>query len=125
MGLLWRSLLFVPANNGRQVEKAHERGADAIILDLEDAIPAEDKPQARALLGPAVERLSGFGQDFAVRINAGWLAAFADLAAAIVPGVSAVVVPKVEDAGRLRALSEIVGELEAERSLPIGGIKFI
>ena len=38
--LVWRSLLYVPANNQRFIDKAHTRGADAIILDLEDSVPA-------------------------------------------------------------------------------------
>ena len=36
---VWRSLLYVPANNPRFIAKAHERGADGIILDLEDSVP--------------------------------------------------------------------------------------
>ena len=39
----WRSLLFIPANNQAFVRKAHSRGADAIILDLEDSVPPEQK----------------------------------------------------------------------------------
>ena len=46
----WRSLLFVPAHQERFVARAHERGADAVILDLEDAVPADAKPAARAAL---------------------------------------------------------------------------
>ncbi|WP_053245940.1 aldolase/citrate lyase family protein [Achromobacter sp. DMS1] len=42
-----RSLLFVPANAPAFIERAHERGADAVILDLEDAVPAEQKEEAR------------------------------------------------------------------------------
>jgi len=37
---VWRSLLYVPANNQRFIDRAHTRGADAIILDLEDSVPA-------------------------------------------------------------------------------------
>ena len=47
----WRSLLFVPAHVERFIARAHERGADGIILDLEDAVPAAEKPAARAPRG--------------------------------------------------------------------------
>ena len=44
---VWRYMLFVPANVPRFVNKAHERGADAIILDLEDSVPLGEKASAR------------------------------------------------------------------------------
>ena len=50
----WRSLLYVPATQPRFVEKAHTRGADAIILDLEDAVAPAEKDRARAALAQAV-----------------------------------------------------------------------
>ncbi len=52
----WRSLLFVPAHAERFVSSAHERGADAIILDLEDAVPPAEKPGARTGLPDAVRQ---------------------------------------------------------------------
>ena len=45
--LVWRSLLYVPANNERFIDKAHTRGADAIILDLEDSVPETERARAR------------------------------------------------------------------------------
>jgi len=56
----WRSLLFVPANAPRFVDKAHTRGADGIILDLEDSIAPTEKEAARAAL-PAAVRSVGQG----------------------------------------------------------------
>ena len=50
----WRSLLFVPAHVERFVARAHERGADAVILDLEDAVPAAEKPAARERLAASI-----------------------------------------------------------------------
>ena len=54
----WRSLLFVPVLSERFLAKAHERGADAIILDLEDSILPARKADARAALSAAVPRAS-------------------------------------------------------------------
>ena len=52
----WRSLLYVPATRESFVAKAHTRGADAIILDLEDAVAPAEKPAARAALAAAIPR---------------------------------------------------------------------
>jgi HpcH/HpaI aldolase/citrate lyase family len=65
----WRSLLFVPVTSERFVAKAHTRGADAIILDLEDSILPAHKAAARAALPAAVPRVARGGADIVVRIN--------------------------------------------------------
>ena len=65
-----RSLLYVPANQPRFIAKAHERGADAIILDLEDAVPAGEKDAARAALAEAVPAVGRNGAKVFVRIKA-------------------------------------------------------
>ena len=54
---MYRSLLYVPAHSERFVSKAHTRGADAIILDLEDAVPEADKERARTELGETVRQV--------------------------------------------------------------------
>lgn len=125
MTYAWRSLLFIPANDEGRIAKAHTRGADAVILDLEDGVSASEKSSARALLAAGVAQLAGEGQDVVVRINGPWRLAVADLEAAVIPGVSALIVPKVEDAARLAVLSEMIGELEAERGLPVGKLGVI
>ena len=79
----------------------------------------------RASIGPMAARLSGLGQDVVVRVNAGWLDLFADLDVAVAQGISALMLPKIEDAARLQVVSDIVGELEVQRGLPPGGIKLI
>src|SRR3954462_9319990 len=65
------SLLYVPAHSERFLSKAHERGADAIILDLEDAVPEADKDRARAGLNEAASSAGRNGAQIFVRINAG------------------------------------------------------
>ncbi|MBM3649330.1 MAG: hypothetical protein FJX11_16225, partial [Alphaproteobacteria bacterium] len=47
---VWRSILYVPGNVPKFIDKAHERGADCILVDLEDSVPPAEKPAARALL---------------------------------------------------------------------------
>ena len=66
-----RSLLYVPAHSERFIGKAHERGADAIILDLEDAVPDADKTAARDNLAATIALVARNGAAAFVRINAG------------------------------------------------------
>ncbi len=123
--LVWRSLLFVPANNPRFIDKAHTRGADAIILDLEDSVPVGERPDARRKLVDAVAQVGRAGADVLVRINSEPEQAAADLDAAVLPGVRALLVPKVDDANTLQSLSRDVSQLEAERGMAGGSIRFV
>jgi citrate lyase subunit beta/citryl-CoA lyase len=122
---IWRSLLFVPANNGRFIDKAHTRGADGIILDLEDSVPAAERPQARRKLQESAALAARGGADVLVRINADADDARADLDAAVHAGVRALLVPKVDDAAHLRRLSEQVAALESARGLVAGSVGFV
>ncbi len=121
----WRSLLYVPATNERFARKAATSGADAVILDLEDSVPQSEKPRARALLEAHAALARAGGADIVVRINRPWRQAIADLEAAVIPGIAALKLPKVESAEHVAALAEIVAELEAERGLPQGTVRFI
>jgi citrate lyase subunit beta/citryl-CoA lyase len=122
---VWRSLLFVPVNAERFLARAHERGADGIILDLEDSISPGEKENARKLLPAAVERLKRNGRsDVLVRINQPLELAVRDLEAAVLPGVASILVPKVEGVSHLRLLDELVSRLEEARGLPVGSIRF-
>ena len=121
--MLWRSMLFVPANVPRFVDKAHTRGADAIILDLEDSVVAEEKQAARDALAAAAGTVGQAGADVTVRINRPWRLAVRDVEAAVMAEVAALILPKAEDAGHVRAIAEIVDEVEAERGLNAGHTK--
>jgi len=123
--LIWRSLLFVPANNERFLEKAHTRGADGIILDLEDSVPIGERPRARRTLMDSAALAARGGADVLVRINAEADECAADLDAAVHPGVAALLVPKVEDAQALCALSGEVARLEEQRSMAVGSVGFV
>jgi len=117
-----RSALFVPANRGDYRDRAIESGADAVILDLEDAVPAPERGAARAALpdwftgagGPAV----------CVRINAladGCLAD--DLEAAVQPGLVAVMIPKVTEPDEVRRVDKAVTKLERRAGIDPGTVR--
>jgi citrate lyase subunit beta/citryl-CoA lyase len=122
---VWRSLLFVPVTRRRFVEGAARRGADAIILDLEDSVAASEKERARALVPEAAEIVSRGGADVVVRLNRPMRMTVRDLEAVIGPGVQAVALPKAESADHVRLVAEIIDELEAERGIPLGTTKIL
>jgi citrate lyase subunit beta/citryl-CoA lyase len=112
---MMRSLLYVPAHSERFVAKAHERGADAIILDLEDSVPEEAKDQARVGLAEAVTRVRRGGATVMVRINSGERQR-EDALAACRAGADTLYVPKVRSAEELGALASVLEAAEAAAS---------
>jgi citrate lyase subunit beta / citryl-CoA lyase len=107
-----RSLLYVPAHSERFIAKAHERGADAVILDLEDSVPEADKDAARAGLGEAVPRVGRNGAPVFVRVNAG-ARRKEDALGACRAGATGLVIAKAESAVELERLSDVLGAEEA------------
>src|SRR4029077_12071206 len=91
---VWRSMLFVPVTQRRFVEGAARRGADAIILDLEDSVALSEKERARPLVPEAAGIGSTGGADVVVRLNRPLRMTVRDLEAVIGPGVHTVALPK-------------------------------
>jgi citrate lyase subunit beta/citryl-CoA lyase len=119
-----RSLLFAPANHARRVEKALTLGADAVILDLEDAVATAEKAEARPLIIEALEK-PRTGRLY-VRVNAlstEWC--YGDIVVAVRPGLDGIVLPKVERAHEVRTVDWLIGNLEQARDLPRGTIDLI
>jgi citrate lyase subunit beta / citryl-CoA lyase len=117
-----RSALFVPAHREGWVEKAAAARPDAVILDLEDAVPEAEKNAARERIGEAVALLRSTPVSVTIRINAGTPA---DLDASVIEGVSALVVPKADSVEQVERLALAVGEREAARDLPPRGIGLV
>jgi len=120
---VWRSMLFVPVTRPRFVEKGADAGADAIILDFEDSVAPSDKERARALLPEAMKQVSRRGADVVVRVNRPWRLLVRDIEAAVIPGIAALALPKIESAEHVQAIAEIVDELETERGITPGTVK--
>ena len=114
----WRSLLFVPVTAEKFVRTGADRGADGIILDLEDAVAPSEKERARTLIADAIPQVSRKGADVLVRVNRPWRLLVRDLEAAVIPGVAALMLTKVDSPEHVLAVAEIVEELEGERGLP-------
>jgi citrate lyase subunit beta/citryl-CoA lyase len=109
-----RSLLYVPANSSRFVGRAHERGADAIILDLEDAVAPSEKEAARAALREAVPAVGRGGATVFVRINNRPSLFYADAEAACRAGAAGLLVPKVQSPEILLRLAARMEAVERE-----------
>ena len=121
---VWRSILYVPGNVPKFIDKAHERGADCVLIDLEDSVQPAQKPEARAMLPETMKKVARAGADVAVRINRPMRLAVQDIEAAVRPGLSALFITKTESVQHLRLLDEAVSELEKERGMPVGGVGF-
>lgn len=121
---VWRSILYVPGNVPKFIDKAHERGADCVLVDLEDSVQPAQKAEARAMLPETMKKVARGGADVAVRINRPMRQAIPDLEAAVRPGLSTLFVTKTEGVQHLRLLDEVVTELERERGMPVGGVGF-
>ena len=116
-----RSFLFAPGNHPRRVEKALSLGADAVILDLEDAVAVGEKVATRTTVVEALSKprtCKGY-----VRVNAiGTQWCLGDVMEAVRRGVDGIVLPKVESAADLRTIDWLIANLERERGLPPGRI---
>jgi citrate lyase subunit beta/citryl-CoA lyase len=121
----WRSMLFVPVTRDKFVASAHARGADAIILDLEDSVAESEKARARTLVPEAAKAVSKSGADVLVRINRPWHQAFRDIEAVVGPQVMALMCPKVESPEHLGVIAEMLDTLEAERGLKVGHTRLV
>jgi len=121
----WRSLLFVPIIREKFVASAHTRGADAIILDLEDSVPEEEKQRGRDLIASAAKEVGRAGAEVLVRINRPWHQAFRDIEAAVSAPVTALMCPKVESPEHLGVIAELLDVLERQRGMPLGHTKLV
>lgn len=121
----WRSLMFVPATGEKFVAKAHTRGADVVILDLEDSIAPGEKQAARDALPAAAATVGQAGAEVAVRINRPLDLAVPDIAAAVMPAVGTLMLPKVMGPEHVRLLSEVVAAREAAQGMTPGHTRFV
>jgi citrate lyase subunit beta/citryl-CoA lyase len=118
-----RSSLILPVNVPRFVEKAYARGADAIVLDLEDSVPTQEKASARKLVPGSLAVAGRGGAEVLVRVNndPGLLAG--DIDAAVHPGLDGLSIPKAESAAQIEAIVAQIERLEHARGVPSGHVR--
>lgn len=123
---LLRSLLFVPGHKARFYEKLAEFNPDAVILDLEDAVPPAEKPLARRMVrerlgGPLLAPFQVF-----VRINAIGTPYFrADIDGVVADGLDGILLPKSQSSDELREANMLLAQAEVRAGLPIGQIRLM
>ncbi|MCU0983436.1 MAG: CoA ester lyase [Acetobacteraceae bacterium] len=112
-----RSLLFAPANEPRKVAKLSATGADAVVLDLEDAVAREHKIAARAMAREALATIAGPVR--CIRVNA-WDTGLTpgDVAAIVCPELDVIVLPKVEAPRDLHRLDAAIASALRETDHP-------
>lgn len=109
-----RSLLFIPVLEQRFISKASERGAHALILDLEDSVAENRKVEARLALSSAVETLRNAGLPLFCRVNNTASCLEQDLEACVGSTADAIMLPKVESAEAVCTVAERLDALERQ-----------
>lgn len=110
---MFRSLIFVPGNSTRFVEKAKALAADIICFDLEDSVPVNEKASARKIIADALSRRQDYGSSVYVRTNSPESClAVDDLKAVVRDGLDGVVIPKVNDKREIMEIVKQVSLLE-------------
>ncbi|MGD9536124.1 MAG: CoA ester lyase [Alphaproteobacteria bacterium] len=119
-----RSFLFVPANQPKRIPKALASGADAVILDLEDTVPAPEKPAARkeALAALSLPREA----KLYIRVNPAETAhCYDDLVAVTAAGLDGIVLPKVDLPKDATAVDWVLSQLERRHGIRPGSIDLV
>ncbi|MEU4595984.1 CoA ester lyase [Nocardia sp. NPDC023988] len=124
----YRSMLFVPGHKGSWADKGVASGADALILDLEDSVPAADKVEARGRVAATIDRLTAEGvrPDLWVRANpevSGLLGG--DLEAIVRPGLAGLFLAKVFTADEIVRLDAVLSHIEQREGIEVGTVQLI
>jgi citrate lyase subunit beta/citryl-CoA lyase len=127
MSRLFRSLIFVPGNNPRFLEKAKTLSADIVCFDLEDSVPDSEKKNARNLIKNALKTRSQYTSEIYVRTNSPTSGKIHDdLKEIVQKGIDGIVIPKVNNAIDLKKIEKTLALLEKKQKLqPIGLIPSI
>ena len=115
---LFRSLVFVPGNNSRFLEKAKSLPADIVCFDLEDSVPDKEKKKARSLIRNTLKQRKEYSPDVFVRTNSpesGMIGE--DLKETVQKGIDGIVIPKVNSAKELKKIEKIISSLEKKRKI--------
>jgi len=124
MANLFRSLIFVPGNNPRFLEKAKSLSADIVCFDLEDSVPDKEKKKARTLIKGALKKRNQYLSSVFARTNAPDSNKIeADLKEIVQKGIDGIVIPKVNSAKEIKKIEKTISSLEKKRK--IRGIRLI
>jgi len=118
MTQLFRSLIFVPGNNSRFLEKAKNLQADIVCFDLEDSVPDNEKANARLLIKSALKSRKSYESSIFVRTNSPTSGKIpSDLKEIVQKGIDGIVIPKVNNIKDMKKIEKILSGLEKARKL--------
>ena len=118
MTKLFRSLIFVPGNNSRFLEKAKSLPADIVCFDLEDSVPNVEKKKARKLIKDSLKNRSEYTPSVFVRTNSPVSGKIPDdLKEIVQKGIDGIVIPKVNNIKELKQIEKAISSLEKKRKL--------
>ena len=119
-------MLFVPGHKRDWMLKAHRYDSDALILDLEDAVPIADKAQARIIVGEVIDTLGPGRPHLFVRVNS-WDSGLLlrDVASVVRPALAGIMLSKTDSPHDVIALDYALSSSEIETGLPAGSIEIM
>jgi len=118
MTQLFRSLIFVPGNNPRFLEKAKNLQADIVCFDLEDSVPDNEKSNARKLIKSALKSRKLYKSSIFVRTNSPNSGKIPyDLKEVVQKGIDGIVIPKVNNMKELKKIEKILSGLEKSKKI--------
>jgi len=124
--LVLRTLMFVPGNQERRIEKARSVPADALILDLEDSVPPAEKDTARKMVAASIGELASGEQEIFVRINSLQTPhAIPDINAVITGGLRGICLPKSESADDIHRAEGLIADAEKEAGIEAGSTSIL
>ncbi len=124
--LILRTLLFVPGNQEKRIEKARSVPADALILDLEDSVPPSEKDSARKMVAASLYGLATGRQAIFVRTNSLTPPyALPDIKKVVAAGLFGILLPKSESADDIHMADKLIADAEKEAGLKVGSIRIL
>ena len=120
---LLRTLLYIPGNKEDWIIKSPKYSSDALILDLEDSVPIDEKPVAREIISRLIGELSAQGETIFVRVNSiSSRMTELDLSKIVQEGLYAISLPMVEGPKDIEILDKLLSIEEENKGLPVGSI---
>jgi len=118
-----RSWLLVPMSKADRLAQARQAHADVVVLDLVEFVPEEDKPAARERVRTAINALQGGGAEVFAQVDPEVL--YADLHACVWPGLSGVVISRLEAPAQVAEAATLLSQLEDARGILPGTLEIV
>src|SRR5919108_598343 len=122
-GSIRRSWLIVPSDDAAQVEQAAASAADVVVLDLMEFVPEGMKPAARERLPETLGNVVQGGAEVFVQVDKELL--YADLSAAVWPGISGILIPRLESPREVAEADSLLSQFEDKRGFRPGVLQIV